>query len=206
MGEVHAAVSARDLSAQALDECQKGRLAQARETRLAHFDRSQALAERAVALDDRLADGHFALVCSLGEKMRTDGQNLASLLGLRKFLASLDRTLALNPNHLEALSCKGTALIKLPRLLGGDRDKGEQILRRVIHQAPQKAVNARLVLARSYADRGRRQEAVTLAQEALSVARSLDRKDLIREAEETWGQLNPGSESFPQSRTLLARP
>ena len=60
MGEVHAAVSARDLSAQALEECQKGRLAQARETRLAHFDRSQALAERAVALDDRLADGHFA--------------------------------------------------------------------------------------------------------------------------------------------------
>ena len=128
--------------------------------------------------------------------MRIDGENLASLVEFSRLMAALDRTLALNPNHVDALSSKGTILIKLPRLLGGDQRKGEQLLRRVIHQAPTRAVNARLVLAKFYAERGNRQEAVPLARTALIVARRLGRKDLIRDAQETWGELNPDSIHF----------
>lgn len=201
-----ASESARALSAKALAECHQGRVAQAREVRLAHFERGLELAQRAVALDDHWADAHFAVFCTLGEKMRLDGELLASLFGFNKMMTALDRTLELDPDHLDALSCKGTVLIRLPRLFGGDRDQGEDLLRRVIQRAPDQAVNARLVLARSYADRGSHDEAVSLAREALRIAYSHDRKDLIPEAQETLAQLSPedGALSLPPS--LVARP
>lgn len=200
---VFASESARALSAEALAECHEGRVAQVREARLAHFERGQALAERAVALDDRWAEGHFALFCNLGESMRLDGETLAALFGFNKVMAVLDRTLELDPDHLDALSCKGTFLIRLPGLFGGDRDRGEQLLRRVIQRAPDRAVNARLVLARSYADRGSHEQAVALAREALRIAYSHGREDLIPEAQETLAHLSPEDEAPP---SLLARP
>ena len=58
--------SAEVLTVKALEECDFGRRSKEREVRLAHFKRSQSLAEQALALNDRLADGHFALFCSLG--------------------------------------------------------------------------------------------------------------------------------------------
>lgn len=201
-----ASESARALSAEALAECHKGRVAQAREVRLAHFERGRALAERAVALDDQWADGHFALFCTMGEKMRLDGEVLASLFGLNKMMGALDRTLELDPDHLDALSCKGTILVRLPALFGGDRDKGEQLLREVIERSPDRSVNARLVLARSYADRGHHDRALALAQEALQIAYSLDRQDLIPEARETVAQLSPVGEPGPPPPSLIARP
>lgn len=201
-----AAESARALSTEALAECHHGRVAQVREVRQVHFERGVALAERAVALDDHWAEGHFALFCNLGERMRLDGEVLASLFGLNKVLTELDRTLELNPDHLEALSCKGTFLIRLPRLFGGDQDRGEELLRQVIQRAPETAVNARLVLARSYADRGSHEQAVALAREALRVAYLQDRKDLIPEAKETLAELSPGDDAPPIPHSLVARP
>jgi hypothetical protein len=58
--------------AEAQKECDLGRVAKGRAVRLAHFQKGQALAERAMASDDQLADAHFALFCSLGEQMRID--------------------------------------------------------------------------------------------------------------------------------------
>lgn len=201
-----AAESARALSTEALSECHHGRVAQAREVRRVHFERGVALAERAVALDDHFAEGHFALFCNLGERMRLDGEFLASLFGLNRVMTALDRTLELNPDHLEALSCKGTFLVRLPRLFGGDQDRGERLLRKVIQRAPDSAVNARLVLARSYADRGSHAQAVVLAREALRLAYVHERKDLIPEAEETLATLSPGDDALSSPHSLVARP
>lgn len=201
-----ASESARALSAEALEECHKGRVAQAREVRLTHFERGRRLAERAVALDDEWADGHFALFCTLGEKMRLDGEILGSLFGFHKILGALDRTLELDPDHLDALSCKGTFLIRLPGLFGGDRDKGEEMLRRVIQRAPDRAVNARLVLARSYADQGHIDQALDLANKALRIAYALDREDLIPKARATVAELSPKGEAAPFARSLMAHP
>lgn len=201
-----ASESAVALSEKALAECHKGRVAQAREVRLAHFERGLVLAERAVALDDQWADGHFAVFCTMGERMRLDGEMLASLFGLNRMMAALDRTLELNPDHLEALSCKGTILIRLPRLFGGDPDQGEQLLRRVIQRAPDSAVNARLVLARSYADRGSGDQAVALARDAFRIAYAHDRKDLIPEAEKTLAKLSPEDRALSPSPSMFARP
>jgi len=173
----------------AMQECHLGRVAQERAVRLAHFERGQRLGEQAVAIDEESADAHFALFCNLGELMRIDGEmSLTSVMGFRRMTKELDRTLELAPDHLDALSARGTLLVRLPKLLGGDPDKGEQLLRHVIQQEPQ-AVNARISLAKSYCKRGRHHEAVTLASEALSLAQVQQRADFIPEATRIVGQL-----------------
>ena len=184
--------SAKELSVQALHECQKGRTAQVRHIRLAHFERGQTLAERAVKLDNQFADGHFALFCSLGEKLRLDGEFFSSVLGFRRIMSELDKTLALNPNHLDALSAKGTFLVRLPLLLGGDVESGERLLRRVIHEEPT-AVNARLALAKSCDARGEHAEALKLAQQALNYAIEHQRHDFVSEAKSTLAELQKNS-------------
>ena len=45
-----------------------------RDTRKEHFERGEALATQAVALDDENADAHFAVFCNLGELLRLDGE------------------------------------------------------------------------------------------------------------------------------------
>ncbi len=183
--------SAEELSAKAQLECDAGRRPGERAGRLAHFKRSQSLAEQAIALNDQLADAHFALFCSLGEQLRIDGETFTSVFGFRRALKELDRTLELNPDHLDALSSKGTFLIRLPALLGGDEEEGEYMLRRVIQRDPTKAINARISLAKAYAARGNRKEAFILADEALNIAQREGRADLIPEAQSTLAELQP---------------
>src|SRR5215203_2833951 len=98
--------SATELATTAMRECEQGQVATTRDQRVAHFERGQALAERAVALDEKLPTAHFAVFCNLGEMLRVDGEKVTSLLGFRKMMQALDRTLELNPNHLDALSSK----------------------------------------------------------------------------------------------------
>jgi len=176
------------LAKQALEACTKGRLATEREKRLAHFQQGQSLGERAVAADEGSADAHFALFCNLGELLRVDGESLTSLFGLRRMMKELDRALELNPEYLEAISAKGTLLVKLPGILGGDVEKGEALLRQVISRAP-KAVNARLALAKVRCEHGRHHEAVMLASDALAIAQKHNQADFIPEARAVLEQL-----------------
>ncbi len=184
--------SATALSVQALKECELGRAAKGRAARLAHFQQSQTLAERAVALDDQLADGHFALFCSIGEQLRLDGEIFSSVVNFKRMLAALDRALELDPEHLDALSSKGTVLVRLPAILGGDAVKGERMLWQVIKRDP-KAVSARITLAKLYVAQGDRGQAIALASEALRLARSERRADLIAEAQATVVEVQSAS-------------
>jgi len=159
-----------------------------RDARKEHFDRGQELGERAVALDERSADAHFGLFCNLGELMRLDGENMTSVLGFRRMMAELDRTLELNPEHTDALAAKGTFLIRLPRLLGGDAEKGEAMLREVIQKDPS-AFSSRLTLARTCEARGDRDEALAFAARALQIARAQGRSDKVAEAQATLAEL-----------------
>ena len=176
------------LTKQAMDECQKGRRAKDPDMRLGHFERGQVLAEKAVALDDRSADAHFALFCSIGERMRANGEVLFSIFEYGRMMDALDQTLLLNPHHIDALSSKGTILIEVPRLLGGDPEKGEVMLRQVIKDDPD-SINARMVVARSCSDRGEHQEAFDLAKKALELARAKERDDLLPEAQKTFSDI-----------------
>ncbi len=170
------------LAKQALEECHQGRLAPDRATRLAHFQQGQTLGERAVAADEGNADTHFSLFCNLGELLRIDGESFTSLFGLRRMMNELDRALEIDPVHIDALSAKGTLLVKLPGILGGDSEKGEQILQEVVSKAP-RAVNARLALARVRCQHGRHEEAALLASDALAIAKKHNRIEFIPEAE-----------------------
>lgn len=180
--------SAQVLTNQAMDECQAGRRAKDSKIRLDHFERSRALAEKAVELDNRSADAHFALFCSIGERMRANGEVLFSVFEYGRMMDALDQTLELNPNHTDALSSKGTILIEVPRLFGGNPEKGEVMLRKVIKDAPD-SINARMVVARSCAERGEHQEAFDLAKKALELARAAKREDLLPEAEKTFSDI-----------------
>jgi len=176
-----AKISSQELSIQALAECNKGRSAKERDIRLAHFKKSQVLAEQALKLDDRYPDAHYALFCSLGEQLRIDGENLSSIIGFREMMTALDRTLELKPDHLDAISSKGSFLVRLPRILGGDVERGEKMLRLVIEKEP-KCINARLTLAKVLANRGDLPEAVHLTTVALQHAEKQNRQDFIPEA------------------------
>lgn len=192
--------SGRILPKQALDQCHQGRLAKDRDTRLAHFQQGQRLGEQAVAEDEGSANAHFALFCNLGELLRIDGETLTSLFGLRRMMKELDRTLEIAPTHLEAISAKGTLLVKLPGLLGGDVKEGERLLQQVIDQAPQ-AVNARLALARVRCERGRHDEAAALASMALVIAQKQKQLDFVPEAEAMLQQATANAAKSKEHRS-----
>jgi hypothetical protein len=176
-GETSAAVAQR-----ALVECERGRAAKERDERQRYFERGNQLAERAVALDDNNAQAHFAVVCNMGELMRIDGESIRSVFALRTLMAEIDRTLELEPNHTGAMATKGTLLLRLPRLVGGDPPEGEALLRRVVSLDPH-AVSSRLTLAKTCTGRGEREEAISLATRALEIARAEGRPNEVAEAE-----------------------
>jgi hypothetical protein len=183
-----AATGASDLATRALAECEAGRQKHDRAERARHFQAGEELATRAVALDDGLADAHFALFCNRGETMRLDGETISDVLALRGLLRELDRTIELDPNHADALAAKGLFLIRLPRLLGGDTAQGEVLLRRVV-MLDSTSVSARLGLARLCNYRGEREESVAFATRALEAARHLGRADKVAEAQATLAEL-----------------
>lgn len=180
------------LTAESMHECSLGRQAQTRADRIQHFASGQALGEQAIATDESSPDAHFALFCNLGEQLRVDGESLSSLFGFRRMMKELNRTLELAPDHLDALSAKGTVLVRVPGFMGGDKEKGEHLLRQVIAREPA-AVNARLSLAKSYCADGRHEEAVAIATKALDLAQELQRIDFIPEARQVLLQLRAQS-------------
>ena len=192
-GTLLAQQSSQPLAHEAMAECSAGRVTQDRASRVGHFEQGQALGEQAVALDDRSADAHFALFCNLGELMRIDGElSLTSVMGFRRMMNELDRTLEIAPDHLDAMSAKGAFLLRLPSLRGGNREKGEKLLQYVLLKSPQ-SVNARLSLAKSYCADGRHREALSLASEALDLIQTYQWDDFTPEAEKVWAQLHANS-------------
>jgi len=187
-GHSRAGQSAAELATQAQWECDQGQAATDREDRQAHFTRGQELATQAVALDDKSAAAHFAVVCNLGESLRLDGEKITSVFGLRRLLAEVDRTLELDPNHLNAMATKGNLLLRLPRVFGGDPVEGERLLREVVKR-DDKALTSRIALAKTCEQRGDREEAVVLASRALEVARQQGKDDKAAEAQATLVEL-----------------
>jgi tetratricopeptide (TPR) repeat protein len=199
------AETASELAAAAMRECDQGQVAATRDLRVQHFERGQALAEKAVALDDTGAVAHFAIFCNLGEMLRVDGESITSVLKLRQMMRELDRTLELDPDHLDALSSKGVLLVRLPTLLGGDPPRGETMLERVLREDPT-CITARITLAEIYAERGARTDAVALAAQARELARASHRADKVAKAEATLARLNAAPGEITASLAITRCP
>jgi tetratricopeptide (TPR) repeat protein len=179
---------AKALADQSVKECLAGREAQDKEVRRVHFEKGLALGEQAAGLDDGLAQAHFGIFCNLGEQLRIDGEKITSIMGLRRLLKEVDRTLELDPNNADALATKGTLLLKLPRMFGGNETQGEQMLRRVL-VLDDTAFGTRLTLARYVEARGDRAEAVAFATRALQIAKEQGRADKVAEAQSVLAEL-----------------
>jgi hypothetical protein len=101
------------------------------------------LAELAVEQDDKSADAHFAVFCTLGKLVERDGIGLGSVGKVRRARRELDRTLQLDPEHLDAILAKAELLSRLPVWLGGDAAEAERYRARAAGLQLKKAGRAR---------------------------------------------------------------
>jgi len=139
------------------------------EERRANLKRGLALAEEAVAADERDAKAHFAVFCNLGNDMKLRGVALSSLFAVRRLRREVDRTLELAPDYADALVGKGEFLLELPGVMGGDAEEAERLLRAALRVDPG-FIEAHLGLGRALAARGARDEARAEARRALAEA------------------------------------
>jgi tetratricopeptide (TPR) repeat protein len=153
---------------QALEELERGEESREPTERLAHYERGKILAERALAIDDRDPDGHFARFANWGRLLQAEGW-LANVHRLPELWSELDRALELDPNHVPSLGAKGGLYLRLPWYLGGSLEKAEALLRRAVDLDPN-AVGARLELAECYFREARLEEARVLVSQALAIA------------------------------------
>jgi len=160
------------------------------EARRANLARGLALAEEALAADQDDAKAHFAVFCNLGSDLKLRGVGVTSLFTARRLRREIDRTLELAPDYADALVGKGELLIAQPRLLGGDAEEGERLLRAALRVDPT-FIEAHLALARALAARGARDEARGEAQRALAEAERAADARKAAEARELLARLGP---------------
>ena len=158
-------------------------------TKLRWYERGKQLAEAAIRQDDSDPDAHFAMFANWGRWLQTDGwfKNSFQLPALHR---ELDRALALDPNHADALAAKGGLYLQLPRFLGGDVAKAEALLIRAVELDPD-AVGARLELADCYMQTRRREEARPLVTTALRLAIEQDKPRFVKRANQLITELGP---------------
>jgi hypothetical protein len=148
--------------------------------RAAMLERGLATAERAVAADDNDAKAHFAVFCNLGRKLEAKGVSLEGVAGVKRVIEEVDRAIALQPRFVDAVTAKGALLVKLPALLGGDKDEGERLIRRAIEMAPNHP-SARLQLVKALVEKGEQDEARSEVKTVVALA---DRRGSPAEAQE----------------------
>lgn len=98
--------------------------------------RGLALAEAAVSARGNDARAHFALFCHLARHAEMEGVSMGALATVKRMEAAVDRALELEPQYLDAIIGKGVLLIELPWMMGGDEDRGEEMLREAIALDP----------------------------------------------------------------------
>jgi len=166
------------LARKALDE---GERATDDDGRRTAYETAKRHADRAVELMPESADARFVQFGADGRIAQLGGIAVAALQ-LVKLNGQLDEVLRLDPNHANALAARGGMLMKLPRLFGGDTEKGVEYLERAV-ALDATAVGKRLELAEAYHIVGREQEAKDTAQSALETARKLDQPERVATCE-----------------------
>ena len=160
---------AADLIRKSLRLLEEAEAMEDRSGSLALYREGKDLAERAITIDERDPNAHFALFGNWGRILQHEGY-LKNAHHLPTLWRELDRAIELDPNHAAALGAKGGLYLRLPWFLGGSVTKAEPLLERAIVSDPN-IIGARLELAECYLQTNRRDEAQKLAAEALRIAR-----------------------------------
>jgi tetratricopeptide (TPR) repeat protein len=158
------------------------------EARRANLKRGLALAEEAVAADERDAKAHFAVFCNLGNDLKLRGVAVSSLFAVRRLRREIDRTLELAPDYADALVGKGEFLLELPGVMGGDAAEAERLLRAAVKVDPD-FIEAHLGLGRALAARGARDAARAEARRALAEAERVPDPAKVAAARKLLAQL-----------------
>jgi hypothetical protein len=107
------------------------------EARAELLARSVELAEAAAKANERDALAHSAMICAFGKQLEVGGAGIGQLVGLYRLRRAIDKTLELAPDDADTLTAKGALLVRLPRLLGGDRAEAAALLRRALVVEPE---------------------------------------------------------------------
>jgi tetratricopeptide (TPR) repeat protein len=108
----------------------------AADERPALLRRGLRLAERALARDQAVARAHFAVFCTLGKLVDSEGLGWRTLGSVRRVRTAIERAVTLAPDDVDALVGKGALLLRLPRLLGGDPEEAYGCLQRALEIDP----------------------------------------------------------------------
>jgi len=126
-------------------------------------------AKKAVALKNERPEGHFWLAASTGEYAGLKG-SFRTLWLIKTIRREFEAVLKIDPAYEngDAYLALGELDIRLPKLFGGDDQRGIQRLETGLKVGPKNA-DLKLTLAENYAKQGRVVEARTLAESVLSV-------------------------------------
>ena len=139
-------VRAEDLAGEAIRLCEEAQQADAT-TRDRMLERGLELAEAAVAADEHDARAHFGLFCVQARQVEAAGLSLGSMFIVRRLHRTVNRSLELNPDYVDALVAKAGMLRRLPRLFGGDQAEARRCLERALALDPFHPVVRRYAVA-----------------------------------------------------------
>lgn len=156
-----APASAKDSDPVALEAERFLRAAELRdadETAMTFYRRASEQAEAALERNPNSPAANFVYFAATGRILLADGlaKNLFELRRLDK--QYLDRAIKLDPTYANALAAKGSVLLELPKLIGGDPEEGLRLLRRANRINPG-GVGTRVSFARALARSGDVEEA-----------------------------------------------
>ncbi len=175
------------LAAHAMEILQEAEAAEAKQAKIAAYQKSRDVAESVLALDESNADAHFVVFASEGRLELLDGA-IPNPVNLYKANERLDRVLELDPAHAAGLAAKGGLYRPLPGVLGGDLDKAESYLKHAIELNSQ-SIGARIELAATYLAKGQRERCSPLLDEAYAIAEEQGKTYRLKEVAKLRAQL-----------------
>lgn|SRR5262249_1333258 len=124
-------------------------------------------AKKAIAIDTKRVEGHFWLAANLGTYAEMKGiwKSLSSLHSIRSEFETAMKIDAVYENGAVYLAL-GEMDLRVPGLLGGDDQKGLQLLEEGYRKAPANA-DLKLTLAAVYVKKGRKEDGRRLLQSVL---------------------------------------
>ena len=185
VGPARANEASRATSREALGMCEEvDPDAEHKTAAIDRLDRAIALAESAIAADERDTLAHLALFCALGRQLQVAGLSWRSFARLQRAHQEIDRASELAPDEPDVLVARGEFLCQIPRPLGGNQALGEELLARALELKPDHVAGrlyfAKAIAARHAPDaRAQAYEALAAAKKAGAVREQAEAQELL---------------------------